>query len=85
MIYPRHTSELQVGDKFVFQGLTGQDVDEDTVVEVLGISPSGKLSVRVTVDGEVAFEPGTVLVDYLTARRLIEEDIWKHIEEGQSS
>lgn len=72
-----HTTDIQVGDKFRFHGLTGQEMDDRTIT-ILGCSVSGSISFRIDMD-EPGFEPGLHGIDFGVAVVMIEQGIWKEI------
>lgn len=75
-----HTTDIQVGDKFRFRGLTGQDADDRTIT-ILGCSVSGSISFRIDMDGEE--EPriasGLHSIEFSAAVVMVEQGIWKEI------
>lgn len=80
-----HTTDIQLHDRFIFQGLTGTSPAITTEIVVTGIQVDGKVIVRTSwlsqvrpataVEGE-----HTYLVPLVDAMHMIEQDIWKLVK-----
>jgi hypothetical protein len=83
MIHEGHTTEIQVGDRFEFRGLTGQEVEDEITLRIEKITLTGDL----LITGIVILGPNHTKftsrhdVDINTALEMIDQNIWKAIEE----
>lgn len=81
----RSMSLVEVGDRFRFFGLRTKDggsshTEPHETAEVLGISLTGKIALRVTVHDRDERHHVTS-IDYDLFMRMVEEDIWSAIDE----
>lgn len=77
MIYELNSTDLAVGDRWFWRGMTGQDVEKNTVFETSGFDLKGGVQFRVLIDGEFSHlgsMPHTEFLCFIEQQALLDVD-----------